>query len=233
MGDKSSVLHQAMGLTLRVLSLFEWFDNLDLLIASPNGRQETHTMAHEFQQHPSGLLEKGDAQPGVMNIVIPRLLKTAARNLNTRSVPLQHYIGPNRVNCPIVPVTSGIPYTDLFKREKSQAASLLIYSSDNSMEWFGYNNKLTRDEVPGIVKPPATEYLFGPLIDKLPSHQDTVLTSMFYMTNSIAMHIVMSFLGCIGTLMKGSGLERYGFYLASLVQVTHTVLDTSYDIRWR
>ena len=89
-------------------------------------------------------------------------------------------------------------------------------------------------------------YLFGPLIDAPPSHPDTVLTSMLYMTKSLgelgmtyanlsidmqlymvgqqvkwceperfknvilrpgAMYIIMPFLGCIGTPMKGSGLE--------------------------
>ena len=52
-------------------------------------------MAHEFQQHLSGILEM--SQPRVMNRIIPRLLKTAARNLNTRSVPLQHYTGTGKV----------------------------------------------------------------------------------------------------------------------------------------
>ena len=93
---------------------------------------------------------------------------------------------------------------------------------------------------------PATVYLFGPLIDAPPAHQDTALTSRLYMNKSLldldmqyanmcvdmqlymvaqqikwwdqhkfrdvvlrpgAMHIIMSFLGCIGTLMKSSGLD--------------------------
>jgi len=236
-----------MGLTRRVGTIFGWFDNLDLLISTPNGRRETHVMTHEFQQHPSSFLEMGVAQPGVMNLVIPRLFKTAARNINTRSVPLQQYTGPKKVNPPIVPVTSGIPYTDLCKREISLTAAqmkdyrwLNTLSSDNIMEWYGSNN---RDQVPATVKH-ATVYIFGPLLDILPSHPDKVLTSMFYMTlgememtygnlsidmqlymvgqqvkwfepekfknviiRSGAMHITMSFLGCTGTLMKGSGLE--------------------------
>ena len=77
-GDRSSVLHQAMGLIRTVGPIFGWFDNLDLLISTPNRHRETHVMAHEFQQHPTGILETGGAQPGVMNLVIQRLMKTAA-----------------------------------------------------------------------------------------------------------------------------------------------------------
>ncbi|KAK2174607.1 hypothetical protein NP493_788g01024 [Ridgeia piscesae] len=69
-----------MGLTRRVGPLFGWRD--------------IHVMAHEFQQHPSGIIEMGDAQPCVLNFVIQRLFKTAARNFNTstnRSIPRQHW----------------------------------------------------------------------------------------------------------------------------------------------
>ena len=250
-GDKSSVLHQAMGLTRRVGPILGWFDNLDLHICTPNGRRETHVIAHEFQQHPSGIIEMGSAQSGEMNLVIPRLPNTAARNRNistSRSVPLQLYFGPKKVNPPVVTVTSGIPYTDACKRQESLAIAQLkdaqylnTVSADDSMEWYGYNNKFVRNEVPSTTKP-ATVYLFGPLIYAPPSHPDTVLTSMLYMTKSLgelgmtyanlsidmqlymvgqqvkwcepdifknvilrpgAMHIIMSFLGCIGTLMKG------------------------------
>jgi hypothetical protein len=47
--DISNALHQAMSLIWRMVSLFEWFYNLDPLIATPNGRRETHIMAYEFQ----------------------------------------------------------------------------------------------------------------------------------------------------------------------------------------
>ena len=150
-GDKSSVLHQAMGLTRRVGPIFGWFDNLDLNICTPNGRRETHVMAHEFQQHPSGIIEMGSAQSGEMHLVIPRLPNTAARNLNistSRSVPLQHYSGPKKVNPPVVTVTSGIPC----KRQESLAIAQLkdaqylnTVSADDSMEWYGYNNTFVRN----------------------------------------------------------------------------------------
>ena len=48
-------------------------------------------------------------------------------------------------------------------------------SSDNSMEWYGYNNKLARDKSPVLIMP-ATVYLFGLLIDAHP----LILTSLLY-----------------------------------------------------
>ncbi len=148
-------------------------------------------------------------------------------------------------------ITSGISYTDACAREESLAAAQLKdaqwlnKSSNENMEWYGFNNQLARKQVPASAKP-ATVYLFGPLIDAPPSHPDTVLTSLLYMKKSLAelgmtyanlsidmqlymvaqqikwweparfnevilrpgaMHIIMSFLGCIGMLMKGSGLD--------------------------
>jgi len=34
-----------MGLSRTVGLIFGWYDNLDLLVATPNGRRETHAMA--------------------------------------------------------------------------------------------------------------------------------------------------------------------------------------------
>lgn len=254
-GDKSTVLHQAMGLTRRIGPIFGWFDNLDLLVSTPNGRRETHVMAHEFQQHPSGIIDTEGARPGVMKLVIPRLLKTEARSLRlnvSRSIPLQHYTGPKKVNPPSVAMNLGIPYTDVCTRnhdllDSQQKDELWLnsLSSDQSKEWYGFNNQMARQEIPSPTKP-ATVYLFGPLIDAPPSHPDTVLTSLVYMKKSLvelgmpcanlsidmqlymaaqqikwwepvrfkdvilrpgAMHILMSFMGSIGSLMKGSGLD--------------------------
>ena len=89
---RSSILHQAMGLSRRVRPIFGWFDNLDLLVKStPNGRRDTHVMAQEFQQHPSGILETGSAPPGTMNLVIPCLLLSASRYLKISTIrSVQH-----------------------------------------------------------------------------------------------------------------------------------------------
>ena len=97
--DRGSILHQAMGLSRRVRPIFGWLDNLDLLVSTPNGRRDIHVMAQEFQQHPSGILETGSAQPVSINLVIPCLQLSASRSLNistSRFVPLQHYTGPKR-----------------------------------------------------------------------------------------------------------------------------------------
>ena len=119
-----------MGLSWRVWPIFGLFDNLDLLVSTPNGRRDTHVMAQEFEQHPSCILETGSAQPGSMNLVIPCLLLSASRSLKlstSRSVPLQHYTGLKKVNPPVVQTTSGIPYSDVrvYARNESLAAAQL------------------------------------------------------------------------------------------------------------
>ena len=99
--DRNNILHQAMGLSWRVWPIFGLFDNLDLLVSTPNGRRDTHVMAQEFEQHPSCILETGSAQPESINLVISYLLLSASRSLklsNSRSVPLQHYTGLKKVN---------------------------------------------------------------------------------------------------------------------------------------
>ena len=191
-GDKSVELHRAMGLVRRVGPIFGWFDNLDLLVSTPNGRRDTHVMAHEFQQHPAGIIEKGSAEPGVMNLVIPRLMRTVAcSRSSSRYVQLDHYTGPKKVNPPSIAMTSGIPYIDVCAREESLKVAeqndtqwLNSLSSEDSMEWSGFNNQLARKQTPSETKP-ATVYLVGPLIDAPPAHQDTVLTSMLYMKKSL------------------------------------------------
>ena len=243
----TSLLHQAMGLTRRVGPIFGWFDNLDLLVSTPNGRRETHVMAHQFQMNPAGIIEKGSATPGVMNLVIPRIRKTAVKSApHSPAVPLQHYSGPKKVNPPIVSSTEGILYKDLCVRGESLASAqsknamwLNSLFTEDGMEWSGFNNKISNDS--SHVKP-ATVYLLGHLIDSPPSHPDTVFTSLLYMGKALkeqgmehmnlsidmqlymtaqqikwwdkerfkcvvlrpgSMHILMSFLGCIGSLMKG------------------------------
>jgi hypothetical protein len=209
-------------------------------------------MAHEFQQHPAGIVQTGSTRPGVMKLVIPRLPRAAARSVGTnRAIPLQHYAGPKKVNPPVIPMNLGISYTDVCTRVKSLADAqnkdtqwLNSLSSDTTLEWSGFNKQIAREDTPSSTKP-ATVYLFGPLIDAPPSHP-AILTSLLYMKQSLsemgmtcanlsidmqlymvaqkikwwapemfkdvilrpgAMHIIMSFLGCIGSLMKGSGLD--------------------------
>ena len=61
-------VHEAIGLMRRVGTIFGWFDNFDLLVFTPNGRRETHAVAIEYQQHPSGVLECGSAKAGLLNL---------------------------------------------------------------------------------------------------------------------------------------------------------------------
>ena len=88
-------------------------------------------------------------------------------------------------------MTLGISYADACVREESLAAAQLKDAhwlsslfSDQSMEWYGFNNQLAREQTTSATKP-VTVYLFGPLIDAPPSHPDTVLTSLLYMKESL------------------------------------------------
>ena len=101
-----------------------------------------------------------------------------------------HYTGPKKVNPPFIATTSGIPYMDVCAREESLKVAeqndtqwLNSLSSEDSMEWSGFNNQLARKQTPSETKP-ATVYLFGPLID---AHQliKTVLTSLLCMNKSL------------------------------------------------
>ena len=111
-------------------------------------------------------------------------------------------------------------------------------------EWAGHMTRKAKDKESDLG--PATNFLFGPLIDAPPSNPDTVLTALMYIEQFLTqhnqrhlhisadmqlykivmqikwsypdrwqhliarpggMHIMMSFIGCIGTLMCSSGLE--------------------------
>ena len=248
-GDNSSLLHQAMGMTRKVGPVFGWFDNFDLQVSTPNGCRDTHVMAHQFQMNPTNVVESENSEVGIMNLVIPRLCKTVAQSVTpTQPIKLHHYTGPKKVDPPVISITSGIPYRDLCAMEQSLKSAQhkdTKWLNTLSMEWSGFNNQLAREEGSSSLKP-GTVHLIGHLIDAPPSHPDTVLTSLIYMKESLAeqgmtytnisidmqlymiaqqikwsqperfkdvilrpgaMHIIMSFLGCIGTLMKGSGLD--------------------------
>ena len=56
-----SRVHEAIGLMRRVGPIFGWFDNFDLLVCTPSGRRETHTIAIELQHDPTGVQECGSA----------------------------------------------------------------------------------------------------------------------------------------------------------------------------
>ena len=57
-------------------------------------------MAIEFQQHPSGVLECGSAKASLLNLTIPRICKreVASLRLGSKSVVMERYTGPKKVN---------------------------------------------------------------------------------------------------------------------------------------
>ena len=91
----------------KVGPIFGWFDNFDLLVR--------HAMAIEFQQHPSGILKCGSAKAGLLNLTIPRLGKreVASLRLGSKSIVMERYTGPKKMNPPLVVCRSGPPFTDV------------------------------------------------------------------------------------------------------------------------
>ena len=192
-GDNPNLLNEAMGLHSSVGPIFGWFDNFDLLVSTPNGRRETHVMAHEFQMNPNYMLVNSSAKLGVINLVVPRLLRSAAQSKEyTKSITLHHYPGPKKVNPPAILTTLGIPYTDICNRQRSLESAqkkdtdwlISLFCGTEHMDWHGYNNQHTRHQ--NLSRPkPATVYLLGHLIDSPPSHPDKIFTSMLYISKSL------------------------------------------------
>lgn len=199
---QSNVLdfHRAMGLEKQVGVIFGWMDNLDLQINTPNGRRDTHAMAHEFQQsHPCGIVEVGCARPSTSSLKIPRLRKTDTKrstDTDDAGLALLHYTGKKKVDPPALPhVTNGPSYEEVTRTQTSlhraqekdtQWLNSLFKQSPPTppMEWNGFNSQLARQSAETVSKQPST-YLFGPLIDAPPAHPDTVLTSLVYMMKSL------------------------------------------------
>lgn len=253
--NNSSTLHQMMGITPSAEIISGWFDNFDLLVSTPNGRRETHAMATEFQIHRATVCNNDKSQPTVSNIVIPRLApKYIKSSNNTSTIPFLHYTGPKKVIPPVLPSRNvGVDFDEVCAQHASLEAAQekdvkwlnALMMENEAMEWNGFNNDLSRSL--GIIKP-ATNYMFGPLIDAPPSHPDTIITTLTYMQESLldmgmmkvhlcmdmqlyqvtkqvcwyhsekfqnviahpgGMHIIQSFISCIGKLMKNSGLEVY------------------------
>ena len=126
--SNADLLNRFMGLSKRVGVIFGWFDNLDIQVCTPNGRRNTHAMAHEFQQpHSAGILEAGLAHPGTSNLVIPRLTKTlSASNRPSQSLHLEHYTGPKKVDPPAMSMTP-FSYSDVCARQTSLYNALEKY----------------------------------------------------------------------------------------------------------
>ena len=160
---------------------FGWYDNFNLLVPTPKGCHETHSMATEFQMHLAGIIECGTTQHGISIHTIPRLTSKQAKYVgNNRAVPLMHYTSTKKVIPTVIPThTTGISYTEACARQTSLLAAQdedvqwvnSLIQGENAMEWNGFNNCLVRSQ--GILKP-ANTYVFGLLIDVPLSHPDTI-----------------------------------------------------------
>ena len=193
--DNADMLHQLLGLTSRTGIIFGWFDNLDLFLSTPNGRRETHVMAHEFQVHPAGIIEAGHARPKLSYVKIPRLNYTELKQNKQDFKPaiqLKHYAGPKRVNPPQPKRNphQGPSLEDVFAKEKSLKAAqdkdaewLNSLMGDKTIEWNGFNTVVARES--GLPPHPASIYLIGHLLDSPPAHPDTCNTSLQYMKKSM------------------------------------------------
>ncbi len=148
-------------------------------------------MATEFQMHPAGIIETGNIQPGIRTFIIPRLMSKKAISVgNNSGIPLMHYTGPKKVRPPMVPTvqTTGSCYKDVCARlaslvtanEKDTLWLNSLSQGQDALEWNDFNNQLSRSQ--GVLKPETT-YMFGPMIDAPPSHQDTILTTLSYIVD--------------------------------------------------
>ena len=107
-------------------------------------------------------------------------------------LPLLHYDSPKKVLPPTVHngKTIRISYTDVCARQVNLLAAQVkdaqwlnsLNEGQNAMEWNGFNNQLARNM--GKIQMSST-YMFGPLINALPSHPDTLLTTLTYMQQSL------------------------------------------------
>ena len=249
----SSDFYKKLGLTTEIGPIFSWCDNFDLWISSPNGMKTTHAMVSEYTIHPRNEHTNDDSQFGVMSLKIPRITKTEAKDLklaNKSAIKILHHKGVNKAKPPPISIHEGSE-SDLEMLSKSSARASKRDAEyfnqtvlPEAIEFSGYNAQQDRDE--NRSSAPKTLFVFGPLLNYPPSHQDAVLTTMTYLTTSpqsfgmqyahicmdmqlymVAcqikwndsanweytilhpgmMHTLMSFLGCIGTLMKGSRIE--------------------------
>ena len=59
-------------------------------------------------------------------------------------------------------------------------------TGNDPMEWSGYMTQRSRQTTQPL---PATNFIFGPLIDAQPSHPDTILTALSLIKKSLLKHM--------------------------------------------
>ena len=184
--ENSEEYHKVLGLERRNGPICSWCDNYDLVVFTPNGRRSTHAMAIEFTQHPSSTPNPTDVTLGVMRLRIPRLKLAEASSLRLthRSLDIEHYTGPKKINPPdfadVLPSQTDIRLlsASLVQAQNKDAAYYSQLRTDDAVEWSGFNSLKDRAQVDA--HRPKTLCVFGPLIDSPPAHPDTVLATMAY-----------------------------------------------------
>ena len=143
-------------------------------------------MAIEFTQHPSSTPNPTDVTLGVMRLRIPRLKLAEASSLRLthRSLDIEHYTGPKKINPPdladVLPSQTDIRLlsASLVQAQNKDATYYSQLQTDDAVEGSGFNSLKDRAQVDA--HRPKTLCVFGPLIDSPPAHPDTVLTTMAY-----------------------------------------------------
>jgi len=167
------------GLNPDGLPVNSWFDNYDLNIFTPNGKRETHAMAIEFMQQQQVDLNK--AQPDLEpKPVVERLTKAETSSVKLgelSAIPIHYSHGKEQPTPPDIRIHEGLSLADVQRVNASVRSALeadltwltevIIGSgSDEAVEWSGYMVKSARE---WSQPKPATNYVFGPLIDSPPA----------------------------------------------------------------
>ncbi len=126
-----------------------------------------------------------------MQLKITRLKKMEATKLRLtqRSLQIEHYSGPKKINPPALPeipecqADSQLLSVSLANAQSKDAAYFSQLHSENPVERSGFNALNDRD--PAVVQKPKTLYVFDPLIDSPPPHPDTVVTTMAYIDRTL------------------------------------------------
>jgi len=104
-------------------------------------------MATERTQHRAEIINLGSATPGVMLLKIPRLKNAEAAKLRLthRSLQIEHYTGPKKMNPPALPevlqsqADSQLLSVSLTKAQSKDAAYFSQLHFAKPVEWSGFN----------------------------------------------------------------------------------------------
>lgn len=186
-----------------------WIDNSNLQVYTPNGNRDVHTLVVEFTQASDGYASNEDAF-----IDIPRLAQSdlKALKLSDRTgVVFQHYQGPNNSLPPTIhPHNMGKSFDGVIKTDEIVKSSIeldskwiveIIQKADDKpvIEKFVKSHD---QQYPQLV---ADMQLFKFVMQikwSNPHRWKTIVV------RPGGLHTLMSFVGCIGTLMSGTGLEE-------------------------